>query len=67
MHRNIRFIASMAVAARRYQGKDEPTIRREALAVASKAVERNVADMIEQESIIAALAKEIDRRIIETR
>jgi len=67
MARNLRFVASMSVAARRYQGKDEPTIRREALAVASRAVARNVADPWEQESMLAALGRAIDDAIEKSR
>ena len=44
MARNIKFVASMSVAARRHMGLDEATIRREALAVASEAVAENVDD-----------------------
>src|SRR5262245_17746491 len=58
--RSIRFTTAMSVAARRYQGKDPATIRREALAVASKAISRNVGDRREQEIYMTEIRRLID-------
>jgi hypothetical protein len=67
MRRNLRFIAAMTVGARRHLGLDEEAIRRESLAVASRAVADNIDDLVEQESAIAAMGREIDRAIEESR
>jgi hypothetical protein len=65
--RKVHFVASMAVQARRAMGKNEATIRREALDVAGKAIPENVDDLVVQESWFAELEKAVDREIRRTR
>jgi hypothetical protein len=67
LRRNLKFVAAMTVGARRHMGLDEAAIRRESLAVASRAVAENIADLIEQESLIVTMEREIDRAIEESR
>lgn len=67
MRRNLRFVATMSVGVRRHLGLDEETIRREALAVASKAVSENIDDQWKQESFQAAMEREIDLAIEKSR
>jgi hypothetical protein len=57
----------MSVQARRVMGKDEATIRREAIAVAVKAIEEHVGDQREQETWLATVERFVDRAIVETR
>lgn len=67
LRRNLKFLAAMSVGARRHMGLDEAAIRRESLAVASRAVAENIDDLIEQESVIAVLGRAIDEMIEKSR
>jgi hypothetical protein len=64
---NLKFVAAMSIGARRHMDMDEPTIRREAMKVASEAVTDNIDDQMEQESVIAAFGREIDAAIARSR